>query len=349
MHEQIIGKSQAIQHVRELIDCVSNTNLNVVITGESGVGKELVAQHLYLKSSRSGRPFVKVNCSALPDTLLESELFGYVPGAFTGANRKKRGKFEVADGGVLFLDEIGDMSLPLQSKLLHVIESKEFCPLGAEKDVKTDAWVIAATNHNLEQAVSEKKFRKDLYHRFNIIKIYIPPLRKRPEDIPLLVSYFVDQYSPLFKSGSVVTRDHVERLARYAWPGNVRELQNVLKRLMVLDNCDEIIDELEIASISSKAASSSPIPAWLAPEMVRLQDGKGEGLLSFSLRNIKKKAIDQVEKEVISAVLDKTDWNRSNASKVLKISYRSLLYKIDELKIKPSIHSRDHTEFTPFI
>ncbi|KKM05873.1 hypothetical protein LCGC14_1749730, partial [marine sediment metagenome] len=245
MHEQIIGKSQAIQRVRELIDRVSNTNLNVVITGESGVGKELVAQHLYLNSPRNGKPFIKVNCAALPDTLLESELFGYVPGAFTGANRKKRGKFEVADGGVLFLDEIGDMSLPLQSKLLHVLESGEFCPLGAEKDVKTDVWVIAATNHNLEQAASEKTFREDLYHRLNIIKIFISPLRKRVEDIPLLVRYFVDQYSPLFNNGSFITCDHVERLAQYVWPGNVRELQNVLKRMMVLGNFDEIIDELE--------------------------------------------------------------------------------------------------------
>ncbi len=225
MPEQIIGTSQAIQHVRELIDRVSNTSLNIVITGESGVGKELVAQQLYLNSPRNGKPFIKVNCAALPDTLLESELFGYVRGAFTGAHQKKRGKFEVASGGVLVLDEIGDMSLYLQSKILHVLQSGEFSPLGAEKDVKTDAWVIAASNHNLEKTVKEKKFREDLYHRLNIIKIFIPPLRKRVEDIPLLVRYFVDQYGPLFNSGSFITNDHVERLSEYAWPGNVRELQ----------------------------------------------------------------------------------------------------------------------------
>jgi len=160
MHEQIIGRSRAIEHVRELIDRVSKTDLNVIITGESGVGKELVATKLYLKSQRSGKPFLKVNCAALPDTLLESELFGYAPGAFTGANKRKLGKFEVADGGVLFLDEIGDMSLPLQSKLLRVLQNGEFYPLGAEKDVKTDVWVIAATNHNLEQAVSEKNIQE---------------------------------------------------------------------------------------------------------------------------------------------------------------------------------------------
>ena len=349
MHEQIIGKSQAIQQVRERIDLVSKSGLNVVITGESGVGKELVARHLYLNSPRSGKPFIKVNCAALPDTLLESELFGYVPGAFTGANRKKRGKFEVADGGVLFLDEIGDMSIPLQSKLLHVLENGEFCPLGAEKDVKTNVWVIAATNHNLEQAVSEKTFREDLYHRFNIIKIFIPPLRKRPEDIPLLVRYFANQYTPLFDNGSVVTPGHIERLAMHPWPGNVRELQNVLKRMMVLGNFDEIIDELEDKSKSSKSTPSFPVPAWLAPEMIRLRDEKGEDLPSFSLKKVTKKAVDQVEKEVISAVLDKTGWNRLNASKVLKISYRSLLYKIDKLKIEPSIHSRDRSEFTPLV
>lgn len=349
MPGQIIGTSQAIKHVMDLIDRVSNTSLNIVITGESGVGKELVAQHLYLNSPRNGKPFIKVNCAALPDTLLESELFGYVRGAFTGAHQKKRGKFEVAHGGVLFLDEIGDMSLYLQSKILHVLQSGEFSPLGAEKDIKTDAWVIAATNQNLEKAVKEKKFREDLYHRLNIIKIFVPPLRKRVEDIPLLVRYFVDQYSPLFENGSFITRDHVERLTQYAWPGNVRELQNVLKRMMVLGNCDEIIDELEIASISSKVAPSPPVPAWLAPEMVRLRDEKGESLPSFSLKKIKKKAVDRVEREVISTVLNKTGWNRSNASKILKISYKTLLYKIDELNIEPARKYGDNTSPAPSI
>jgi len=346
MPKQIIGTSQAIQHVRELIDRVSNTSLNIVITGESGVGKELVAQNLYLNSPRNGKPFIKVNCAALPDTLLESELFGYVRGAFTGAHQKKRGKFEMANGGVLFLDEIGDMSLILQSKLLHVLQSGEFSPLGAEKDVKTDAWVIAASNHNLEKAVREKKFREDLYHRLNIIKIFIPPLRKRVEDIPLLVRYFVDQYSPLFNGGSFITNDHVERLADYAWPGNVRELQNVLKRMMVLSNGDEIIDDLEFASISSKAAPTPPMAAWIAPEMMGFRDAQGEGLPSFSLKKIKKKAVNRVEREVISTVLNKTDWNRSNASKILKISYKTLLTKIDELKIEPVGEYDAHTKPT---
>jgi len=188
----LIGTSESIEKIRELIEHVADTGLNVIITGESGVGKEVVAQNLFHESQRKDKPFIKVNCAALPDGLLESELFGFERGAFTGADRKKRGKFELAHEGVIFLDEIGDMSLSLQSKLLHVLQDGEFAPLGSEKDVISDAWVIAATNQELEQKVKKGLFREDLYYRLNTIKIYIPPLRNRPEDIPLLIDYFIE-------------------------------------------------------------------------------------------------------------------------------------------------------------
>ncbi len=203
MSRPIIGVSDNIVKIHEVIDHIADTGLNTVICGESGVGKEVVAQTLYQKSSRNGKPFIKVNCAALPDGLLESELFGYEKGAFTGADRKTRGKFELANKGVLMLDEIGDMSLSLQAKLLHVLQGGAFAPLGSEKEFKTDTWVIAATNHELEKDIADGKFREDLYYRLNIIKIYIQPLRERPEDIPHLIDYYLKEYSQLFTSDNI--------------------------------------------------------------------------------------------------------------------------------------------------
>ena len=194
MEIELIGISENISKIRKLTDQVADTDLNIVVCGETGVGKEVVVRSLYEKSKRCGKPFVKVNCAALPDTLLESEMFGYERGAFTGAQKKMRGKFEQADSGVLFLDEIGDMPLALQSKLLHALQDGDFTPLGSEKLISTDVWVIAATNHNLKDDIKNGKFRADLYHRLNEIKIYIEPLRQRPEDIPSLIDYFTKKY-----------------------------------------------------------------------------------------------------------------------------------------------------------
>ena len=336
----IIGVSENIKGIRELINHVSDTALNVVISGESGVGKEVVAQKLYQNSPRLGKPFIKINCAALPEGLLESELFGFEPGAFTGAERKKRGKFELAHGGVLFLDEIGDMSLPLQSKLLHVLQHGEFSPLGSEKDVKADTWVIAATNHELEKDVQERKFREDLYYRLNIIKIHIAPLRERPEDIPQLVDYYLREYSKQFKCKDdyQLTDIEIERLMNYPWPGNVRELQNVLKRILVLGNCEKTILELESNCINNNINGAKPASQANRPTTANvfdLGDVEPSDLNSFSLKKIKKKAVDRVEKEVIEYVLGKTGWNRSKAAKILKISYKALLYKISDLNIEP--------------
>ncbi|MBA4366309.1 MAG: sigma-54-dependent Fis family transcriptional regulator [Desulfobacterium sp.] len=336
----IIGVSPAIVRVSDLINHVADTGLNIVISGETGVGKEVIAQNLYQKSPRKGKPFVKVNCAALPEGLLESELYGYERGAFTGAEQKKRGKFELANGGVLFLDEIGDMPILLQSKLLHVLQSGEFAPLGSEKEFKTDTWLIAATNHNLEDEIKKQKFREDLYYRLNIIKIYIPPLRERTEDIPHLINYYSQLYTSQFNNRSILQPSSriLQKLSEYYWPGNVRELQNVLKRVLVLGSWDDIIDGFDYGYGSSNDVrqKSEQVQTQIPSSNNSIfKNGQAPDLESFSLKEIKKNALDKVEKEAISYILEKTGWNRSRASKILKISYKTLLYKISELGILP--------------
>jgi transcriptional regulator with PAS, ATPase and Fis domain len=323
-----------------LIDQVADTGLNTVVYGETGVGKELVVQNLYQKSTRTGKPFVKVNCAALPDTLLESEMFGYEQGAFTGAERRKRGKFEQASGGVLFLDEIGDMSLPLQAKLLHVLQGGDFCPLGSEKTVKMGAWVIAATNHELENDMANGDFREDLYYRLSTIKIHIEPLRNRPEDIPHLIDHYVKMYTAQFDGKELLTPspETIGKLTAYHWPGNIRELQNVLKRLMILGNGEDNLDDMLMGNLNRPRAAGIPKSANQSAtpmEILGFDSSAPPDLSSLSLKKIKKKAMDRVEKEVIAYVLEKTGWNRSKATKILKISYKTLLYKIKDLGIKP--------------
>ena len=340
MPPPIIGVSQSIESIRELIKHVADTGLNIVISGESGVGKETVAQNLYFNSPRKGKPFIKVNCAALPDGLLESELFGYERGAFTGADQRRRGKFKLADRGVLFLDEIGDMSLSLQSKLLHVLQSGEFSPLGSEKDIKTDTWVITATNHDLEQDLKKGEFREDLYYRLNIIKFYITPLRDRTEDIPPLIKYYIQKYSNRFNTELLKPSKKVmDKLLAYHWPGNIRELQNVLKRVIVLKNWEQVINELinnsTLSTNSNLATIRQSDELSIVSDLVDLDSLETKGFESLSLKTIKKKALDRIEKEVISYVLGKTGWNRSKACKILKISYKTLLYKINDLNLEP--------------
>ncbi len=339
MGPPIIGISDNIQRVRELVDHVAQTGLNTFIFGESGVGKEVIAQNLYQKSPRLGKPFIKINCAALPEGLLESELFGYERGAFTGAEQKRRGKFQLAHGGVLLLDEIGDMPLSLQAKLLHVLQSGEFSPLGSEKDFKTDTWVIAATNHDLKQDIVDGKFREDLYYRLNIINVKISPLRERPEDIRPLIDYYMEEYVSQLGSKNIVRpgEDVIEKLKTYHWPGNVRELQNVLKRMLVLGDCHKIVAELLETSGAMTDNGSDPARKTdaVTESLVDFKTNNPINNKAFSLKAVKKKAVDRVEKEVISYVLTKTDWNRSKASKILKVSYKTLLNKISDLDITP--------------
>ncbi len=340
MSAEIIGVSKNICKIKELISRVADLEISTLVCGETGVGKELVVHNLYQNSKRAGMPLVKVNCAALPDTLLESEMFGYERGAFTGAQRKMRGKFEQAHKGVLFLDEIGDMSIGLQSKLLHALQDGVFTPLGSEKGLQTDAWVIAATNHDLEDDLRTGKFREDLYYRLNAITIHIEPLRKRPEDIPCLIEYFVKKYASKYNGNrpKVLNQKIVDKLLAYHWPGNVRELQNVLKRIMVFGvsaaNIDDMLGPSPGLNHSAGPQTSPPISSLIVGYF-----GSNGGQLSefsaLSLKRIRKEAGEKVEKTVIEYVLEKTGWNRSKASRILEISYRSLLVKIQDLNITP--------------
>jgi len=340
MKSELIGVSDNICKIRELIRKVAEVEISAVVCGETGVGKELVVQNLHQKSKRAGMPIVKVNCAALPDTLLESEMFGYERGAFTGAQRRMRGKFEQAHNGVLFLDEIGDMSIGLQSKLLHALQDGMFTPLGSERGVKTDAWVIAATNHDLDEDLKTGEFRQDLYFRLNCITIHIEPLRKRPEDIPLLIEHYGTKYASTYNGNrpKALSSRIIDEFVAYHWPGNVRELQNVLKRLMVFGVSSENINEMLTGGSNYSAGSQLSAPTLsLLTEYLNFNGGRMPDLSELSLKRIRKEAGNRVEKAVIGYALDKTGWNRSKTSRILDISYKSLLDKIQELKIRPSM------------
>jgi two-component system response regulator AtoC len=345
MSVELIGVSPNIIKIRKIIDKVADTGINLIVCGETGVGKEVVAKQLYRRSNRNSKPFVVVNCAALPDTLLESEMFGYEKGAFTGAQRRMRGKFELADGGVLFLDEIGDMSPALQSKLLHSLQDGEFHRLGSEQGVKTDAWVIAATNHNLVADVKAGKFRQDLYQRISVMMIYVEPLRKRPEDIPHLIDYYCAKYKTQLKRRPYrpLSKAVIEKLTLYHWPGNVRELQNVLKRLIIVGEPESTVDDM-IASAKIRDSATETKSLWVNPqsqmEDLGLSDGGLGDLANISFRNIRKRAADLAEKQVILYVLAKTGWNRSKAARILGVSYKTLHCRIQHLGIRPP--SSDH-------
>jgi transcriptional regulator with PAS, ATPase and Fis domain len=344
MVSPLIGISESIKRIRKLINRISDNDLNVLITGESGVGKEVVVQNLIHESQRKDKPLIKINCAALPESLIESELFGFEKGAFTGAERKKRGKFELANEGVIFLDEIGDMPLSLQPKLLRVLQSGDFSPLGSEKEVRSDVWIITATNQELEKKVKEGLFREDLYYRLSNIKIYIPPLRNRPEDIPPLIEHFIEKYSSQLdrKKISKPDSDVIEKLIAFSWPGNVRELQSTLKSAMVIGNWEEVLEDLCIKDkpnvnlTSDQKILDKSLNVDAPVDLINLDFINENSQMdeSFSLKRIKKETMNIIDREVISHVLNQTGWNRTKASKILKISYRALLTKISDLDIK---------------
>ena len=240
-----IYTSDKMHRIKEIIDQIADTDVTVLIQGESGVGKEVVARSIHLNSFRRERPFVKVNCAALPQELLESELFGYEKGAFTGAYRQKPGKFELANGGTIFLDEISEISLSLQGKLLQVLQDREFSRLGGKKDIRVDVRVLVATNKNMEEGVKSGRFREDLYYRLNVVNITVPPLRERREEIPIFVEYFLDKFSKKYQKKAIPLSDKmINALSQHRWSGNVRELENVIQRFVVLGNEKAIIEEL---------------------------------------------------------------------------------------------------------
>lgn len=332
----LVGDSESIQKIRELIRQVVHSDLNVLICGETGVGKEVVARALHLMSERRNEPLVKVNCSAIPSQLLESELFGYERGAFTGADRTKAGKFELAHNGTIFLDEIGDMPLALQAKMLQALQDYQFSPLGSNRDIKVDCWVLAATNQDLEQRIEESLFRKDLYYRLNIIKIYIPPLRERREDIEPLVHFFARQYSKDSKSSlsRVSQNGMMSFLHSYSWPGNVRELKNTVKRIMILGDWEAVKGELKTREPTHDNDYMNDSTQHVLTPAVREPSEENTSKKDFpSLKKVQKKAIREAESKAILEVLLETRWNRKRAAEILEISYKALLYKIKEYNL----------------
>src|SRR5213593_3736777 len=301
---------EAHQILRE----AARVDVTVVVTGETGTGKELVAHAIHHFSARRAGPFIKVNCAAMPRDLLESELFGYERGAFTGAHKLKIGKFEAAHRGTIFLDEIGDLHPALQAKLLHVLQDGEFSRIGGKSTLNVDVRVLAATNQDLERAVAEGRFREDLYYRLNVIHVFVPPLRERAAEIPLLANYFVERYAKLYRrEGFVLPASVVERLMRHRYPGNVRELENLIKRMIVLD--DPLLTKIPLPDdgVDSERSPSSAVEP--------------------SLKEIARRASQAAEREAIAKMLERTGWNRVRAARALRISYRALLYKIKDARL----------------
>jgi len=305
----LIGKSKMMQDVFSMIRKVASSPVKILVTGESGTGKELVARAIHYNSDRRDGPFVPINCGAIPENLLESELFGHEKGSFTGAIRQKPGLFETAAGGTIFLDEIGELPAMMQVKLLRVLQENEFRRVGGTKDIKTDVRVLAATNRHLEEAVAAGSFREDLYYRFNVIRIDLPPLRQRREDIPVMVDFFWERFTD--QKGVKVAEDAMRRLIDYSWPGNVRELENVIERATVLGHDNEItLDCLPPNLVTGMSSSVTPLTD--IPE-------SGMDLDAY---------LGEIEKEILIKALARTDGVRKSAAGLLGITFRSIRYRL---------------------
>jgi nitrogen regulation protein NR(I) len=325
----IIGESEAILGIYTILERVANTPTTVLITGESGTGKELVARALHENSSRKERPFIKVNCAAIPKDLMESELFGYERGAFTGAVTSKPGRFELASGGTLFLDEIAEIPVEMQVKLLRVLQESEFERVGGIKTIRVDVRLVAATNRDLKREIAAGTFREDLYYRLNVVPIALPALRERVSDIPLLGAHFVDKFNArLKKHVSGIESDAMDRLVSYSWPGNIRELENVLERAILF--CDtQRVRVIDLPVEVREGVTESPrqsIP-------VATGDAK-DGILTDGLKEQVKAAMSRLERELIVRALDQTGGNVTHAARLLKISRKGLQLKMKELGLR---------------
>jgi transcriptional regulator with PAS, ATPase and Fis domain len=312
----ILGKSKGMKDIFKMVKQIADSKSTVLIMGESGTGKELISRAIHYNSNRKNYPFVTINCAAIPETLIESELFGHEKGAFTNAIEKKLGRFEVAHQGTLFLDEIGELSLTTQAKILRFLEEKEFNRVGGSKTIKVDVRLITATNKDLNQMIKKGGFREDLYYRINVVPIVIPPLRERKEDIPILIDHFINKFSvENNKNVKGINKDALEFLMQYEWPGNVRELENLIERVIALTSNEYI------------PANELPYSFKNIPKINGLKESVLDGKVSFL------QAEEEFEKEVILDALKRTNYIQSHAAEILGISRRILKYKMDKLGI----------------
>ena len=317
-HVPLLDGSPPMRAIRTVVENIADTDATVLIRGESGVGKDLVARAIHAASPRRNGPFVKVNCAAIPAGLLESEFFGHEKGAFTGAHRRKPGQFEYANKGTIYLDEIAELPLVLQAKLLHVLQDFRFARVGGNAVIEVDTRVIAATNRDLEQAMARGEFREDLYYRLNVVEIRIPPLRERREEIPLLVASFLARFNAQYGRTKRLSPETLTRLMEHAWSGNVRELENVIRRMVVLTDGEQAFETLVARGRNGHAAAARPAP-----------------LVTESLRDIARRGARDAERKALEAVLERVHWNRAEASRLLKVSYKTLLNKISECGLTP--------------
>ena len=315
----LLDGSPQMRAIMRIVENVADTDATVLIRGESGVGKDLVARAIHAASGHRDGPFVKVNCAAIPSGLLESELFGHEKGAFTGAHRRKLGQFECANNGTIYLDEIAELPLALQAKLLHVLQDFLFSRVGGDGLIDVNTRVIAATNRNVEHAMIRGEFREDLYYRLNVVELHVPPLRERKEEIPLLASWFLSRFNEQYGRTKQLAPETMTRLTEYSWPGNVRELENVIRRLVVLTE-----GEQEFRALAARGQNGHARPPQPAP------------VVTESLREIARRSAREAERTALVAVLERVRWNRAEASRVLKVSYKTLLNKISEHELTPS-------------
>lgn len=310
----IFGRSPVMRAVEQKLESAAIANVPVLIQGESGTGKEILSKLIHRLSPWQSGPFVKVNCPAIPGTLLESELFGYERGAFTGAYGSKPGRVEMAHRGTLFLDEIGELDPGLQAKLLQLLQDGQFCRIGAQEDKKVEVRVVCATNRQLDREVEAGRFRQDLFYRINVLNLQLPPLRERREDIPALANYFLEQSNDQYNaSAAPISKATLQLMQSYSWPGNIRELENLIKRYVILGSEEALCSDLIGQARSNYSESFNPEIA---------ADG------SFSLKELRQQAIQEIERKVIFKALQAHHWNRKRAARSLRISYRALLYKI---------------------
>jgi two-component system response regulator AtoC len=327
------GSNPRMQEIQSLVAAVGWSEAPVLIQGETGSGKEVLARQLHANSPRANQPFLKLNCAALPSELVESELFGYERGAFTGAFQKKAGMFEMADGGTILLDEIGDMDVRLQAKLLQVLQDHEFHRIGGKELIKVDVRLLAATHRDLEKAIAERTFREDLYYRLNVINLHLPPLRERKDDVVGLAEHLLHKHSPAGVPPLSITPELKHAMMVYSWPGNVRELENVMRRFIVLRSAALIARELE-AKVTRKSpvATVEPGPAH---SHIRVPEAKAAPATPI-LEQVRK-AKHQAEMDAILAALNATRWNRKQAAMILKIDYKALLYKMKKLGVEDNL------------